>query len=130
MSLREEMLRAGHEVIGVTPSTGAALLLARAEQPELALVDLDLRLTDDGIRLARTLRMMDIPTIVLSDDKDRIAEASQCAVMGIFKPFSLDDIPIAIELAFRLGSDGNEASSPLPSSITLFGTTHHRDRPW
>ena len=64
--LTDEIEAAGHPVVGPAPSTGAALMQVRLERPALALIDLDLEHVHDSLDLARRLKEMDIPSIVIS----------------------------------------------------------------
>ena len=56
LTLQVALERAGHQVVGPAFSAGEALQLAEAEQPDPALVNLDLRSEIDGIAVARLLR--------------------------------------------------------------------------
>ena len=50
--LKVVLEQAGHQVVGPGFSAGEALQLAEAEQPDVALVDIDLRSEIDGIAVA------------------------------------------------------------------------------
>ena len=66
-SLEELLSDSGFEVVGSVGSAATALSLAEERQPELALIDIRLVGSVDGIELARQLRTrFQIPAIFLS----------------------------------------------------------------
>jgi DNA-binding response OmpR family regulator len=121
LGLQEELTKAGHLVAGPVPSTGAALLLANATQPTLALIDLDLVESQDPVKLARVLKKtFRVPSLFMSCQPQRAAAYADTAIGVLAKPFDLADIPAAIDVANEVLAGGDPPPPPLPSPLTLF----------
>lgn len=103
----EQMLNAlGHEVVGTVSSGPAALIHLKSLNPELILLDINLRGSIDGIETARILNEMgaDVPVIFLTSysDRETVARASDTEPFGyLLKPFDESLIRITIELALH-----------------------------
>lgn len=100
----EQLVReAGHCVIGIAFDPQEAKMLARAERPDFAFVDMRLRNGTSGLEVARHLREeYDVPAIIVSANLDARAEQEAAefrpiALVG--KPFRPDTIIAAIDLA-------------------------------
>ena len=88
-----------HEVCAVADSGPKAIEAATLHHPSLALVDLRIKGSMDGIDTARTLRGMGIPSIILSGDcsPDTMARAKDAGVVDfVMKPYSLDNLRTAL----------------------------------
>lgn len=95
-----------HEVCAVADSGAKAIEAATRHQPSLALVDLRIKGSMDGIDTARTLLAMGIPSIILSGDgnPDTLARARDAgAVAFVMKPYSLDELRAALGKAAAHG---------------------------
>jgi CheY-like chemotaxis protein len=64
--LRDELQNAGYKVLDLTDRHAEALEVAKAEKPDLALVNIRLAGRDDGIELSEHLKAMGIPVLLIS----------------------------------------------------------------
>ena len=80
MTLRDELEGAGYKVLDLTDRHVEALAVARAEKPNLALVNIRLAGGDDGIELAEQLRAWKIPVLLISGQVSRARSAQTVAV--------------------------------------------------
>ena len=93
-----------YEVCGVASSAADALTIAEKERPTLALVDINLAGTVDGIATACTLReRFSVGSIFMSGDSDpavmeRAKTARPCGFLH--KPYDADQLKGALEAAF------------------------------
>jgi DNA-binding response OmpR family regulator len=118
--LADEIEAAGHRVVGPAPSTGAALMQARVERPAVALIDLDLEHVHDSLELARVLKGMNIPSIVISHAEEKLLGAAEVAWGAALKPLSMQEIPAAIDVLTTMISSGQRPRGLLPLSMKLF----------
>lgn len=95
--------RAGYEVCGVATTGEQALDLAATLKPDLALVDIILRGSVDGIEAAKKLwEEMDIPSIYVTAyaDEFTLLRAKETTPFGyILKPFDERELRVNIEMA-------------------------------
>jgi len=71
-SLADGLTAAGHQVIGLAPSTEAALALAEGVVPEVAVVARDLDRAGEGVEAVRLLRERHgCPAVLTADRLDR-----------------------------------------------------------
>jgi two-component system, response regulator PdtaR len=120
LGLEDEIHDAGHTVLGPVESTGAALLLTQSERPAVALIDLDLRYTQDGIRLARELKMQGVPSVVITYDPERAEQSCKVAIGAIAKPFNLDTIPAMLDVVAEIFRGGSPPPPTIPPALRLF----------
>jgi two-component system, response regulator PdtaR len=114
LTLQLALERAGHQVIGPAYSAGEALQLAEAEQPDLALVDIDLRSEIDGIEVARLLRKRHGTTsLFLTGQLEAAWSAGDIAAGIILKPYDLGAVVRTIDAMARIRL-GSPAMRPLP----------------
>ena len=94
--------RNGYEVCGPVTTGEEALDLARAQQPDLALMDISLAGTMDGVAAADLMRRdLEIPAIFLTAYGDRSTVERACAAEPysyILKPFEDTELLIAVEV--------------------------------
>ncbi|WP_370161504.1 response regulator [Limimaricola soesokkakensis] len=92
LDLEMQLMDLGHEVVGIAASKTAAVELAYAHVPDLALVDLHLAGPSSGAEAAVALRLeLGIPSIILSGSLHELSEAEIAAIRPITllgKPFS------------------------------------------
>lgn len=104
MSLSDVLEGLDYEVCGVAASGRTAFEIAEAERPALALVDIGLAGSLDGIETARVLReRYAVPCIFMSgsgerDVLDRARDAQPCAFLQ--KPYSVAQLKTALDRAF------------------------------
>ena len=102
MEVESRLISMGYEVVGCAASGEQALAIARANKPDLALMDIHIRGDRDGIAVAAELRdQFGFPCVFLTayGDSATIERASQTGPMGyLLKPFSDREIHAAIEI--------------------------------
>ena len=69
--LRDELQDAGYKVLNLTDRHADALEVAKAEKPNLALVNIRLAGRDDGIELSEHLKALGIPVLLISGQVSR-----------------------------------------------------------
>jgi len=103
-SLRRILHRLGYEVCGIAQTGVESLAMARQSNPDLILMDIALQGEMDGIEAAgRIFHSLEIPVIYLSayGDEATVARAKETEPLGyLVKPYSEEELRIAIELAF------------------------------
>lgn len=104
MDIRKILLNSGYEVIAIISSGEEAIANVREQKPDLILMDVVLKGKMTGIDAARIItQYFDIPIIymtALSND-DTLLEATSRESYGFLrKPFSANELNIAIEMAF------------------------------
>jgi DNA-binding response OmpR family regulator len=119
LTLQVALERAGHQVVGPAYSAGAALQLAEAEQPDLALVDIDLHSGIDGIAVARQLRdWHGTSSVFLTSQLEAVRSAGDAVAGIILKPYDLGAVVLAINAVARIRL-GPPAT--MPSQLEGFG---------
>jgi len=102
MDLREMLTEAGYEVVAEAGSGDEALAAARAERPDIAVVDIKMP-GMDGIDAARAMIEEGICPVVLLTaygQPELLARAKEAGVFGyVTKPFEERDLLPAIEIA-------------------------------
>jgi len=111
LDLQQELEQFGCEVVALAQSANEALLAAEEFSPELALMDLHIVGSLDGIQTARLLRdAYQIPTIFLTafSDDATIARAVQEMPYGyLTKPFQTRELKATLEVAlYKAKVDG------------------------
>ena len=108
--LHKQLARVPYGVLGVVASGEEAFAKVSIERPDVALVDINLDGSMDGIEIAEELyNRSGIPSIYLTarNDAATIQRAKATSPLGyIFKPFRLKDVQAAIEFGLlRLGME-------------------------
>ena len=120
LGLQEEIIKAGHLVMGPVPSAGEALLLAQSQHPNLALIDLDLKNSSSPARLARVLKdTLGIDSVLMTCELILTDHDTDAALGVIAKPFDLADLPAALDVAAEMLAGGNPPPPYIPSPLTL-----------
>ena len=101
--LAQKVTALGYRVIGTVSTGEAALEVARAQRPNLILLDIKLDGTLDGIETAHRLRhMSDLPFVFLTahSDPETVKKANAADAFGyILKPFRERDLQVQLETA-------------------------------
>jgi PAS domain S-box-containing protein len=101
--LAQKVTALGYRVIGTVSTGEAALEVARAQRPNLILLDIKLDGTLDGLETAHRLRhMSDLPFVFLTahSDPETIKKANAADAFGyILKPFRERDLQVQLETA-------------------------------
>jgi two-component system response regulator LytT len=113
----------GHDVIGIASDCREAGEILRQESPDIALIDIHLRGTDDGVELAADIRKnFDIPIIFITSysDKSTIESAKQVMPEGyIVKPFEKEDLYTSIEIALYNYAKKHKVDNPKEESLNV-----------
>lgn len=118
MVLRDELAEAGYRVLDLTDRHTEALEVARANHPDLALVNIKLAGRDDGIELAEQLKALGIPVLLISGQVSRAQSARTVAIGSLPKPYDAADMVLAVTyLLARLSGD---PSLPKPDRLEVF----------
>ena len=89
MQLEQTIEAEGHDIVGTALSAGEAITLARALEPDVALIDLQLLDGPTGLDIARFIRAEQKTLVVfITANASRIPEDYEGAVGLISKPFS------------------------------------------
>lgn len=121
MTLRDEFEAAGFHVLDLTDRHEQAVAVARESAPDLALVNIQLRGRDDGIDLAKHLKALNIPVLLISGQVSRAQSAKTVAVGSMPKPYSADDMVQAV--TYLLAHLRGDKSLPRPSGLEVFDET-------
>lgn len=111
-----------YTVCGIAKSITKAQMLLSEYTPDLALVDINLGKGMEGIELGRQLRDRQIPFIFCTSysDKKTVDEAKQVHPAAyLVKPFSKDDLFVAIELAL-VNFSGTKAEEEIIFNDSIF----------
>ncbi len=105
MDIASRLELAGYEVVGTAPSAERALRLAASARPDLALMDIHLQGSMDGIEAAIELRRRhEVPVVFLTAHADdaTVARARSAEPLGyVLKPFDDRELPLVVERALR-----------------------------
>ena len=118
MTLRDELQDAGYKVLDLTDRHVEALDVARAEKPDLALVNIGLAGGDDGIELAEQLKALQIPVLLISGQVSRARSAQTVAIGSMPKPYAAAEMVLAV--SYLLGRLRGDASLPKPPQLEVF----------
>ncbi len=102
MQLEATVEAEGHDIVGTAMSAGEAIALARAVEPDVAFIDLNLLDGPTGISVARYLRGMEKTMFVfITANSTRLPEDYEGAVGVVSKPFSQTGITETIRYLHR-----------------------------
>jgi len=118
MVLRDELETAGFDVLDLTDRQQEAVASARESMPDLALVNIRLAGSDDGIELARQLKTMDIPVLLISGQVSRARSARTVAIGSMPKPYSAVEMVAAVR--YLLARLDRERSLVKPPGLEVF----------
>ena len=118
MSLKSGLEDGGYQVMDLTSRPEEAMVAARELKPDLALVNIKLYGRNDGIALAVELKAIGIPVLFISGQPNRAVSARTVAVGSLPKPYSVDDMVVAV--AYLLARLAGDASQPRPKDLEVF----------
>ena len=118
MTLRDELEGAGYQVLDLTDRQEEAVAVARKSSPDLALVNIQLGGRDDGIELAKQLKVLDIPVLLISGQVSRAHSAQTVAVGSMPKPYSA--LEMAQAVAYVLAHLAGDKSLVRPQGLEVF----------
>lgn len=104
MDIRKILLNSGYEITSIVTSGEEAITTVREQKPDLILMDIVLKGRMTGIDAARIItQYFDIAIIymtALSNDDSLLEARSRESYGFLCKPFSANELTIAIEMAF------------------------------
>ena len=121
IDLKKKLEKLGHKVLDIVYDSDKLTDRIQALQPELILLDINIKGSRNGIEMARIInKEFKIPFIYVTSytDEQTLTEVKETAPIGyVVKPFTLEDIRVEIELSlFRYSN----LKAPLfPNSETL-----------
>jgi 1,2-diacylglycerol 3-beta-glucosyltransferase len=118
MALRDELEEAGYHVLDLTERRNAALEVANACKPDLALVNIRLAGREDGIELAEHLKALGIPVLLISGQVSRARSAQTVAIASLPKPYDAADMVLAV--AYLLARLQGDPSLVKPPALEVF----------
>jgi PAS domain S-box-containing protein len=105
LDLRNEVEQLGYEVVGMAESADEALFASEENRPDLALMDINIAGSMDGIQTARLLHETHrLPVIFITSASDdlTIARAAKTSFYGyLVKPFRRDELKASMRLALH-----------------------------
>ncbi|MBI4783964.1 MAG: response regulator [Oscillatoriophycideae cyanobacterium NC_groundwater_1537_Pr4_S-0.65um_50_18] len=114
----------GYNVVGIAADADAALQQIAETQPDLALIDIVIQGEQDGIALAKQVRdRYQIPVIYLTAyvDNHTLSRAKLTHPFGyVLKPFSKNDLHVAIEIALAHHQIETEEKAALFASLERY----------
>ena len=116
--LRDELQKAGYKVLDLTDGFDAALEVAKAEKPHLALVNVRLARGDDGIELSKHLKGLGIPVLLISGQVSRASSAKTVAIGSMPKPYEPEEMVLAV--AYLLARLNGDDTLPKPHQLEVF----------
>jgi DNA-binding response OmpR family regulator len=116
--LRDELQKAGYTVLDLTDRQDEALEIAKAEKPDLALVNIRLARGDDGIELSKHLKGLGIPVLLISGQVSRASSAKTVAIGSMPKPYDPEEMVLAV--AYLLARLNGDDTLPRPHQLEVF----------
>lgn len=116
--LRDELQKAGYTVLDLTDRQDDALEIAKAEKPDLALVNIRLARGDDGIELSKHLKGLGIPVLLISGQVSRASSAKTVAIGSMPKPYEPEEMVLAV--AYLLARLNGDDTLPKPHQLEVF----------
>jgi hypothetical protein len=121
MMLAWQLEEDGYRVLRPAANAQDALLLAEKAAPDLALIDIHLQGSVDGVELARTLQdRLQIPCIFITAEPSR-ARASPDAALGLIaKPYSTMTLRRCLAAVTLLIQGYSLRNAEVPAGFELF----------
>jgi two-component system, response regulator PdtaR len=117
---QEAVAEAGYEVLGPARSMAAGLYLAQLKVPDLAIVDIGLAGTIDGIEGGRRLRLeLGLPVIFISGHGDPKTRARAAAI----RPAAFLEKPCSSPMLIEAIRHAIELQGPRRAAETAAGTS-------
>jgi two-component system, response regulator PdtaR len=111
---------AGHEVVGHAVTVRAAMDVARAQTPDLTLMDIDLGLGGSGIAAARGMKKHHgLVSLFVTEHPERARQAADAALGVLAKPYDHDTVLRTLDVASTLLASRQPAGD-LPAGLELF----------
>ena len=105
MDLSRRLAKLGYKVVGTAPSGDRALQLVESRTPNIILMDIHIKGSQDGIEVAsRINELYQVPIIFLtaySEDSTLARARETCPYGYLLKPFSERELHVAIQVALE-----------------------------
>lgn len=126
MDLKQEVEGLGYEVLGMAESGDEALMVVQSAVPDLALMDVQITGSLDGIQTARMLRnWYHVPSVFLTSHSDNttVARAARAVPYGyLTKPFKSDELRATLRVGVeRARADAREQAERQQVAETFNG---------
>jgi PAS domain S-box-containing protein len=126
LDLQQEVEQLGCEVVGLAESAEEALVAAEICRPELALMDVRIAGSMDGIQTARLLRAAyNVPVIFLTSysDENTISRAAREMPYGyLTKPFKTRELKASLQVALhKARADAADRAEHEELAVTMSG---------
>jgi DNA-binding response OmpR family regulator len=119
MDLEQQLLFAGHEVIGIASTVAEAIEVARNTDGDLALMDVSLADGSSGVDAARLLKnRYNIPSVYITADLPGSPEVRLYGIGHLSKPF--DEGELLRSVSFIRSMMRGDTDQPQPSRLRLF----------
>lgn len=124
LDLRHEVELLGYEVVGMAESADEALIASEENRPDLALMDINIAGSMDGIQAARLLHETHrIPVIFITSASDdlTVARAAKVRVYGyLVKPFKRNELKASMHVALlKSAADAARESAHETMAVTV-----------
>jgi CheY-like chemotaxis protein len=116
-----------YTVIGVAYDAPSAFALASAENPHVALLDLELARGSTGFAAAAQLKELGVICLFVSGKAPDIVMAD-LAIGCLSKPFTADDLHLALSIADDAVRGRSAGRTRLPVNLTLYDARSLPDR--
>ena len=113
----------GYKVIGIVDNSVDALRIIEQEEPDLILMDIDIKGDLTGIQIAEKIKHADIPVLFITNfnDQEHYDKASQTNHIGyMIKPVNKFTLRSAIEIAFRQLANEMQKEQAFPFKDAIF----------
>jgi AmiR/NasT family two-component response regulator len=118
MELEENVVSAGHEVVGWATGRVSAMALADGRSPEFAFVDLRLRDGQTGSEIAQRLAERGVVVVIATANPDEVEVGVREHVLGIVnKPYSAETIDAVLRYAVEKLQRSNAKPAEPPPSV-------------
>jgi len=131
-NIKETLEGTGHRVVGVARTYDEAVLAAVKYQPELIIMDIELKgASQDGIQTAADIRSaFYVPVVFLTgkEDGETFKRASEVHPEGyLLKPFKSKDLVYQVDMAHNkfINSSLNRGKSGSPDTIYVWDGNSH-----
>ena len=125
LDLRYEVELLGYEVVGLAESADEALIASEENKPDLALMDINIAGSMDGIQTARMLYAADrVPVIFLTSASDdaTVSRAAKERLYGyLVKPFKRNELKAAMHVAMQKAAADAEQESETQTMANTVG---------
>ncbi|MBI3186411.1 MAG: EAL domain-containing protein [Gammaproteobacteria bacterium] len=121
--LRLKVGQLGYHVMGVVRDAAHALILAKSQKPDLALVDIVIHGEMDGIQVAERFKTLGIPVIYITSHADNalLERAKITEPYGfILKPYSIRELQANIAMALYKAEANQKIAERNQLYATLF----------